>query len=29
VDGKKTYVGFDCEELGALIDERIRGGSRS
>jgi len=27
VDGKKTYVGFNCEELGALIDERIREGS--
>jgi len=26
VDGKKTYVGFDCEELGALIDQRIKEG---
>ncbi|MGE5843218.1 MAG: hypothetical protein ACM335_13110 [Deltaproteobacteria bacterium] len=24
VDGKKTYVGFDCEELVALINERIK-----
>jgi len=29
VDGKKTYVGFDCEELGALIDERIKNPSGS
>ncbi len=29
VDGEKTYVGFDCGELGALIDERIKGESRS
>ena len=29
VDGKKTYVGFDCDELGALIDERIKGESGS
>ncbi len=27
VDGKTTYVGFDCGELGALIDERIKGES--
>ena len=29
VDGKKTYVGFDCEELAALIDERIKEEVRS